>query len=336
MSIKRAEVRTLLRSAMDHSGDYNFSDAQSAARNALVKFIGLDGNASVRELMLHKDAMFAIIDEAIDEILPLRIQNRVSEFAEIQTIPRNGKAVFSVRTTAASRQRVAMGIQRGARGGIYKARRLDSADYTVETRVETVGWAITLEEILTGTRTLAELVTILAEAWEEKIYIEVFNSMSAAAAAAPAVNKVTGAAETIDKASLDKLIAIVRGYGAPTIMAFPSQAGLIPFNDGSAADKDDYRNQGYVGKYKGTPVILLPNYIARHGEDKIDWVFKEDKLFVIPAGVKPVKVVFQGDSFTKEIPQAHGGMEFHQHRMLGVGVVFNKNIASYALKDIWN
>lgn len=332
---KRNEVRTLLRSAMINEGNYNFSDAQVAARNSLIQFFGFNEEASIRELMTQKESMFAIIDEVIDEILPLRIQNRTAEFAETMNIPRNGQARFTVKTTAASRNRVAMGIQRGARGGIYKARRLDGQDFTVDTRVETVGWAITLEEILTGTRTLAELVEVLADAWEEKIYIEVFYSLTAAAEAAPAINKTTGSATTVEESQLDKLVSIVRGYGSPMIMAFPSQAGLIPYNKESAADKDDARNQGYVGKYKGTPVVLLPNYIAVHNNDGIQWVFKEDRLFVIPAGTKPVKVVFQGESYTKEVPQAHGGLEFHQHRMMGVGVVFNKNIASYKLTDIW-
>lgn len=334
MRIDKNQMTTLLKSAMNPSGNYDFNDAQVAAKNGLIAYFGLE-NASIREMLVRKNEMFVLIDQVIDEILPIRIQNRTSEFAEISQIARNDKAKFTVKTSAASRQRVAMGIQRGARGGIYKARRLDGVDFTIDTRVETVGWQITLEEILTGTRTLAELVDIITEAWEERIYIEVFQALNSAAASAPAVNKVTGTNTSVDQAQLDKLISIVKGYGSPMILAFPSQIGLIPFNLEGAADKDDMRNQGYVGKYKGTPVVQLPNYIAVHNNDGIEWVFKEDKLFIMPANTKPVKVVFQGESYTAEVQQAHGGLEFHQHRIMGVGVVFNKNIASYALKDIW-
>lgn len=333
--MKYNELKQLLVEAANPTkANLNFNDVQSAAVNALKEYLGV-GSASIREILRNQDIMFDIINEVVDEVLPIKLQERTREFAEVMQIERDQKAVFNIRTTNASRQRVARGIQKGARGGIYKARRLDGTTFEVATMVETVGYMITLEEILTGTRTINELVEVLADAWEEKIYIEVFGALSAAAAAAPAVNKVIGTT-TIAEEHLDPLIGIVRGYGVPTILAFPQHAAKIPLNKSAEVDKVDVRERGYVGTYKGTNVVILPNYIVNHGDSAITWVFDENKVFILPANEKPVKVVLQGESYTSEVNQAHGGKEFHQHRLMGIAVLFNKNIASYQLTDIWS
>lgn len=330
------ELKQLLIAASKPAPEINFSDAQSAAKNALMKYFGLE-NASTRELSRRKYEIFDVINEVIDEVVPGMVQDRTSDFAEIKNIARNEQAIFTIPTTNASRRRMHKAIQRGARGGIYKAYRLDGKDLAVTTRVESVGYMVTLEELLTGQRLLSEMIGIVADAWVEKIYIEVFQALSSAAASAPSVNKVIGTSNTtVDNAYLDKLIAIVKGYGRPVIMGFSQHLALISNVQDLEADALDVRNGGYVRVYKGTPIVELPNYIAAHTDTVVDWVFSEDKIFIMPSEQKPVKLVFQGESFTQEVGQAHGGFEYHNHRMMGLAVLFNQYIASYALVDGWD
>lgn len=340
----KADLLVILKEATNPTlVEFSEKETQNSARRALASFLGVDlDNLTVRDINRYSVDVFDIISTVVDDVVADRLQTRMGEFAEIKKIGRNEQARFVIRTNAASEIRLGQGIRQGARGGIYKARRLDGREFILDTTVETVAYLVTLEEILTGTRTIKELVDILTAAWEEKIYIEVFNNLSAAAEQAPSFNKVTGSTTAINNESLDKLIAIVSAYGRPAIFGFRQHLALLgntfikddvkAIND---ADLMDIRNKGYVGTYKGTPVIELPNYIAVHNDDKLEWVFNENKLFILPANEKPVKVVFQGESYTAEVNQPHGGKEFHQHRMIGVGVVFNKNIASYELKDNW-
>ena len=59
-------------------------------------------------------------------------------------------------------------------------------------------------------------------------------------------------------------------------------------------DLDELKDNGYIGKYKGTPIIKLPNYIVDETTNA-EWLLDESKLFVLPAGEKPVKVALKGD-----------------------------------------
>lgn len=343
--MKYTDLKALLVAAANpvrNNLEFTNEEVQSAATNALVKYFGVE-DLSIRSLNRYRNEIFEVINEVVDEVLPKKLEDRISDFAEIKQIARNEEAMFTVKSPLASRRRLMKGIQKGARGGIYKARRLDDAQFKVRTMVETVGYMVTLEEILTGQRTIKELIDVLVDGWTEKVYYEVFMSLSAAAQSAPAVNQVTGSNSSINNASLDKLVAIVAGYGEPRILGFRQHLALLGNNyitntagkTATGEDAADIRNKGYVGIYKGTSVIELPNYIASHNSAGIEWIFQEQRLFILPANEKPVKIVLQGESYTAEVEQAHGGVEYHQHRMMGIGVMFYNYIASYQLVDIW-
>lgn len=342
--MKFNELKTLLVAAANptrHNLEFSNEEVQSAATNALIKYFGVE-DLSIRSLTKHRAEMFDVINEVVDEVLPKALEDRVADFAEVKQIARNEKAIFTVKSTLASKRRLMKGIQKGARGGIYKARRLDDAQWEVRTMVETVGYQVTLEELLTGQRTIKELIDVLADAWTEKIFYEVFMALSSAAQSAPSINQTSGS--VIDNAELDKLIAIVAGYGQPKILGFRQHLALLGNNyitntagrTATGEDAADIRAKGFIGVYKGTDVIEFPNYIAAHLENEIQWVFPEDRLFVLPADEKPVKIVLQGESYTAEVNQPHGGVEYHQHRMMGIGVLFNQYIASYELVNIWS
>jgi hypothetical protein len=343
MKMNRTELKDLLVAAAKNKGIANFSssDVQSAAQNALVEHFGFK-DASMRDIRAQKEAVFAVIEEVIDEVVPMMVQDRTGDFAEIQTFPRNASILYKIPVAEESRRRMYRAIKPGARGGIYKAYRLDGYTITVQPEIHTVGYAITLEELLTGQRTVQDLVTVIADAWMEKIYTKVFEALNVAAIAAPAVNQVQSATGTeIVNEYLDKLISISRAYGNPVILGFPSQLRLLANVPGTITgyanpqDLDDIRNRGYIGLYKGVPLVELPNYIVSHNQAGLEFLFSENKLFIVPAGVRPVKVAFQGESHLEEVKQPTGGFEYHNHRIFAVTVIFKNHICTYQeLEDV--
>ena len=334
--MNKVELKQLLVAAARNKAIANFSvgDVQSAATNALVEHFGFK-DASFRDIRSQKEAVFAVIEEVIDEVVPMMVQDRTGDFAEVQTFPRNSSIMYKIPMAEESRRRMYRALKPGARGGIYKAFRLDGYTINVTPEIHTVGYAITLEELLTGQRTVQELVTVIADAWMEKIYEKVFLALNTAATAAPTANQVTSATGTeIVNEYLDKLIAVTRAYGNPVILGFPAQLRLLANVPGTITgyanpqDLADIRQRGYIGLYKGVPLVELPNYIIQHG-NTIDWLFSENKLFIVPAGVRPVKVAFQGESHLEEVKQPAGGYEYHNHRIFAVTVLFKNHICSY-------
>lgn len=332
----RKELMTLCVAAAKNEASANFTanDVQEAARNAILKYIGVeDGELNARQLREYRNEVFGIIEEVVDAVLPSKMTDILGQFAEVKSFARDDQVKFRVEGVGAGRIKAA--IVPGARGGIYRARRLDNKDMYLNTHVETIGYMITLEELLTGSRNIADIVAIIAEGLAEKVWIEIVKALRAAYASVPARNKATATGDVIDLAGVDKVVRTIGAYGKPIIVGFSALVDQINNKVGFSgatpnlpgADLDEIRRQGYVGLYKGTPVVKLPNYFV--DESNTTWMFKESDLFIMPTEGKPVKVAFQGDAYTAEVQQPHGGMEWHLHKMMGVGILFYNAIGIY-------
>lgn len=340
------ELKSALVAALQNQQVNNFSAEQvnDAAVNALREACGLDANASIRDLA--RSNAFELIEEAVDEILPIKIQNALGQFAEVKTFARDAEVVFNIEKIGTRRAKLT--ISKGSRAGIYKAARLASKSFSLTTDVYTVAVYVTLEEILLGTVTLAELFNNILEGFEEIVYKETFNALAAGSTIGynSLGNTWSGAAGTVNvgsnltgitttpanlTAALDTVIPIVKQYGQPTI--FGSYKYLATIYNPLAStpgypngqDSLDVRQYGFVQIYKGTKVVELPNYLIDEKNDT--WFYADNFVFVIPTGARPVKVAFRGDMVIQKNQQAVGGEKWEAHKIMGVGVAMANNYA---------
>ena len=327
------ELKTLIKSALTPASA-NFS-ADNALVEAICETYDLR-TASAREIRAHQAEVFALIEEQIEAVLPKAVENIVGGFAEVKTFAYDAEPVFELKGMGKARAR--MGIVPGARAGIYKARRLDNKYVSVPVKVETVAVMVTLEEILLGKMSLAELMANIANGYAELIYINAIKALRTAKTLAPAANCKTGSG--FDGAALDGLVSIARAYGSPVIMGFRSALSKINNGAGwdnvtpniSAADADDIRRAGVIAMYHGVPVVELPNYLV--DETNSGFVFSEGDIFVLPAESRPVKVAMKGDLVIVENQHATGSMEQQAHRLMGVGLVLANNVCVYTDSSI--
>lgn len=331
----RTELNTLFKAAMSPvSVNFSAQDANDAAIAAILETYGLQ-DASAREIRARQAEVFAIMEEAIEEMLPAAITDVVGGFTETRTYARDAEPIFEIR--GLGKRRARLGIIEGARGGIYKARRLDNKSFQVTTKTWTVKVFVTLEDILLGNYSLAELMANIRDGFVEKIYIAAVQALRTAKTHAPAANIASG--NGFVEATVDNLIAIARQYGDAIIMGF--RPAISKINNGanwstypnhSTADADDIRNRGFVTIYKGVPVVELPNYLV--DENNAEWVFKAGDLFILPAASKPVKVAMRGDLTIVEDAHPSGSVEQNAHRMMGVGLALVNDVCVYTDLDI--
>ena len=330
------EMKTLLRSAMaPNPAQFSAAEANTAAINAIIEKYGLQ-DASAREIRMAQPAVFAMIEEAVEELLPRAIEDVVGGWVETKTFARDAAPVFELKGIGKGRAR--LGITEGARGGIYKARRLDTRSFEVPCKVETIGNFVTLEEILLGTVSLAELMANITEGFVEKIYINCVKALRTAKTLAPEANIKSG--NGFAPATVDGLVRIASAYGTPVIMGFRSAIAKI--NNGTnwtgvtpnvaLSDLDDMRTKGFVGMYKGVPVVEIPNYIADEGNN--EFVFMENDIFILPTEGKPVKVAMKGDVYVQDYTHPSGSVEQNAHRIIGVGLLLANSICVYTDNDI--
>lgn len=327
----RQELRTLFRAAMTANvGNFSSNDTNEAAINAILETYDLK-DASAREIRARRNEIFAIIEEVVQEQLPAAIADVVGGFVETKTYARDAEPVFEIK--GIGKRRARLGIIEGARGGIYKARRLDNKNFAIPVKTWTVKVFVTLEDILLGNYSLAELMANIRDGFVEKVYIESVKALRTAKTLAPAANVTEQNGFNAD--AMDKLVSIANQYGDAVIMGF--RPAIAKINNSvnwtevvpniATGDLDDVRMRGFVGTYKGTPVVEIPNYLL--DETNTKWQYKVEDIFILPAAAKPVKVAMKGDLVIIEDPHPSGSVEQNAHRMVGLGLALANNVCVY-------
>lgn len=317
-----------LTAALQGNASTNFSatDVNDAAIAAILKEAGLPENPSPRQIRDNERAIFSLIEEAVDEILPKKLENVLGGFAEVKTFARDAEVAFNIEKVGKNRAKLT--ISKGARGGIYRAARLDSRYFSPATSVYTAAVYVTLEELILGTMTLAELFNNILEGFQEVVYKETFNALAhGASAVGEDVNAIIKPVQASElTAALDEVLPKVKQYGVPTIFGSYKQLSTIANPASEIApnlmDAQDVRDNGFVQIYKGTKVVELPNYLVN---DK--WAYDEDVVFVLPAGAKPAKVALKGELEIVRNTQATGSEKWEAHKVMAVGLAMANNYA---------
>ena len=319
------------------SANFSAEETDKAAVNALLKEIGIDENSTGREIRAKEDLAFALIEEAVDEILPKKLEGVLQEFAEVRQFARDAEVLFNIEKIGKNRAKLT--ISKGARGGIYRAAKLDRKYFSVDTTIQTVAVSVTLEEIILGTLSLAELYSNILEGFEEIVYKEVFNALASAKPVAGYDRSGHDSPTTVKSSlgsAIDKVMPYVKQYGIPTI--FGSYQALANLSNPASEwhpemnDSAERRQYGFVQLYKGAKVVELPNYLVDNKNEK--WFYDPKFVFVLPSGVKPVKVALKGDLTLIRNNTAVGSEKWEAHKLIGVGVAMANNFAVIEVTDL--
>lgn len=335
------ELFKLLNAALKNeapaSGNFSSEDVNEAAINAILTKVGLSTNATSREIRKNQDTIFALIEESVDEVLPKSLEGVLQEFAEVKQFARDAEISFNIEKVGKGRAKLT--IMQGARNGIYKAAKLSSRYFSPVTKVYTVAVAVTAEELMLGTLSLGELYSNILDGFKEQVYLEVFNAL-AAGTPALGTSRIGGNTQstTLDAlgAAIDTVLPIVKQYGVPTIFGSYQTVSTL-LNDADAShvdlvDSAEKRQYGYIQTYKTARVVELPNYLIGTSNDT--WFYDPKYVFVLPSGIKPVKVALKGDLTLKRNADPVGGEKWEAHKIMGVGLAMANNYAVITVTDL--
>ena len=317
--------------------NFSASDVNTAAVAERLKALGIPENATGREIRAHRDEAFALIEEAVDEILPQSLQDVFGRFAEVRTFPRDAEVVFNIEKVG--RNRAKLVISRGSRGGIYRTARLANKDFGVQTRVYTAASYVELEDILLGRTSLGERYNDILEGFQEELRREVFNALAAGAPLSGYDRINGGNASNVTTTlsalgtAIDKVVPYVKAYGVPTI--FGSYAAISAISNpvsNTSLDSADIREKGFVQIYKGRQVVELPNYLTSLSND--EWFYHPSYVFVIPGDIKPVKIALRGEAYRQDNKSAVGTEKWELNKRMGVGIARANNFAVIKVSDI--
>lgn len=303
---------------------FSYSDLNETLRTELRELAGT--YALYRE---NKNVVFELIEETINDILPVKVLEQYGQFAEIKTFAQGDKPVFKQKITSAARRRAKQFITKVGLAGVYEVFKLDGKEYEVQTTAFGGAAQISIEEFLDGRVDFADVLDIVMEGLDEAIYLEIEKALIGAADSLTTANKVTETQFKEDK--MDKLIAIADSYGRSSIYCTYEFAATMVPSEGWISDnmKDQKWNNGYLANYKGHNVIVLNQSYT--DETNTTKVIDPSYAWIIPTGSseKPVKIAFEGTTLVDERSNADWSKEIQVYKKLGVGALITNNICVY-------
>lgn len=281
-----------------------------------------------RTFQENKNTIFRLLEETVDDVLPARVMEQYSQFAEIKTFAQGDKPIFTQRITTASKRRARQFIGKVGLNGLYEVFRLDGTSYEVTTNAIGGAAKIGFEEFLDGRVNFADVLDIVMEGLDQCIYVEIEKQLIGAVKNVQSANKSLNT--SFDEKEMDRLISIADAYGRATIYCtFEFAATMIPATGWiSDAMKDTMWNNGYLGNYKGHQVVVLPQ--SFEDETNMVKVIDPSYAWIIPTGAeKPVKIAFEGGTIAQEFSGYDQGQEIHMYKKVGVRAIFSNAICVY-------
>lgn len=278
----------------------------------------------------NKNAIFALIEETLDEVLPKKVIEQYNQFAEVKTFAQGDKPIFKRKLN--SRARAKQFVTRVGLAGIYEVFKLAKSEESFEVRTSAIGGAaqIGFEEFLDGRVDFGEVTAIVMEGMDELIYKEVAHALKASINQLPPANYC--AVNGFDEYAMDTLVNIAAAYGTPVIYCTKEFATrMIPQEAWryTEAMKTELYKTGRLADYKGTQVVILEQGFEDETNSKK--VIDPGYAWVIPTGAdsKPVKIAFEGNTIVDEYVNKDRSREIQVYKKVGVVCMLANNICAY-------
>jgi hypothetical protein len=329
-----AELRELARHAARRTAPTEFSVANvdAAIADEFKKMTG-----SINNFMRNRYDIYDIIIENADEIVPVKVMDAMGQFAEVIAIANGDQKVF--KRGGLGRNRAKKFLTQVGLNGLYETFRLDHETFTIG--MKSIGGAVGIdfERMMDGAESLAEFMSVLAEAQEDAIYVEVQNALIAAAESTvmPGANKVAGAYSAAD---LQKLVNIVKTYGgsatifaSPEFVAAMGPDAIVPPTANlpgvyNPRDIEDIAANGRIKMFRGTPVVELRQSFLDEKNEQV--MINPQFAYVLPSGKeKIVKVLLEGATQMYDVVNPDQSIEIHTYKKVGVGILAFNNWGIY-------
>lgn len=304
---------------------FSYSDLNNTLRSEMNEIAGT--YSLYRE---NKNTLFALMEEVITDVLPAKVMEQYGQFAEVKTYRQGEKPIFTQKITEASKRRAKQFITKVGLAGRYEVFKLDGRSYEVTTSAYGAACQIAIEEFLDGRVDFAELLNIIMEGLDEKIYLEIANALIGTVANLQAANRYEGT--TFVEKEMDGLLAVADSYGngnATIYCTFEFASTMIPSNEWfSDAMKAQKWENGYLATYKGHNVVVLRQSYT--DETNTTKVIDPSYAWIIPGGAeKPVKIALEGDTLIKETEHDDWSRDLQMYKKIGVAAIVYNDICVY-------
>lgn len=281
------------------AADYDY---EAALRDELKKLL-CDENGRLNRYKYERNKidLFELLSQNLDEVLPQSLTSALDMFTEIMRVPQGSRPEFRV---TRGKQRGKQFVTRATESGNYETFRLDRDRFDLH--IFAIGGAgqVDFERYLDGIESITDIYEVINEGMVDRIFELIQEMLLSTWKKMLPANKVLG--NDFNPAAMKKLCNTVAAYGSPVIYcsaAFAAEMvnAIVYNNTTKISDQDmvDIRERGYIGKFQGVPVVIMPQSFTDETNEKL--VMNPSFAYVIPTGKeKMIKLIFEGNSYFRE------------------------------------
>ena len=328
------ELRDLARHAARGTAPAEFS-VNSVDAAVADGFKNLTG--SINNFMKNRYDIYDIIIENADEIVPGKVMDAMSSFAEVIQLANGEKKLF--KRGGLGRNRAKKFLTQVGLNGLYETFRLDEETFTLS--VKAIGGAVSIdfERMMDGAETLSEFMDVLTEAQVDGIYGEVQKALMAAVenTAMPQANKFAGSYAASDLLALVNTVKVYGGsatiFASPEFIAAMGVDAIVPPTANVPGvyhpdDIDAIHTLGRIKLFRGTPVVELRQSFLDETNTQV--MIHPQFAYVLPSGKeKVVKIAMEGGTQMYDVVNPDQSIEIHTYRKIGVGILAFNNWGVY-------
>ena len=320
---------------------YSVEEREDAIRAKLFEVLEVEGyedkKAFRRAMRRHKVDVFEIIEEVIDNVLAngdyLR-DNFIKQFVEVRNLALGDENRFYIEGE------VQLEVAEFS-GSHYdlKRQRLDVGDhFSVTMKDYGIKVYEYTERIASGRVDFGTIIAEISKAVDRKMVDVAEATFTKAVEKEPSAFKL---ANVSTSTGVDKILEVIQHVeacnGAEPILVGTKTAirklnGVIDVAMYSDNMKDEMNNNGLVATFQGYRCMELAQ---GHKLGTFDFIMPNDKIYILAGDQKPVKIVLEGETETKEISDGttnpDGTQEQTVRYKMGSAVLYGGVIGSLTL-----
>lgn len=325
-----AERNELVKLAVDaYKGSvekYSQGESQEALRQALIELNGGSTKLNYRNIRDGKCAgLFSLIEEILAKtvIEGLQEDDFFMNMVDFRNVAEGDAPVFVIEDS------VLFTVDDTADGtqAVRRQRIAGESEVTLKTVMKTVRIYEELNRILAGRVDFNHLIDVVAESFKQKLLNDIYTMWYSITAAQLGGSDYCSAGTYDEDTVLDIIehVEAAAGGRPVTILGTKKAVRNLAMSIMSDSAKEDLYNNGYYGRFFGSPVIVLPQ---RHRVGSTAFVFDDDVLTFVAGDARPVKVVYEGDPLMIMGDPLHNmdlTQEYFYGEKYGVGLVMAQN-----------
>lgn len=304
---------------------FNEVDGNTALRRAILDAVG--GEWSYYAYMDNKGKFFQVLSEVLALPLGAGLTKAFEGLVSVNTIGLTDKRVIKIKDSSLFKVcKVARGNNSIVRNKIY------NKQITVQTEPYGVKIYAEWDEFITGQVDFAELIDRVKKSIASETALRIAGALADTFNAS--TNPLYNVAGTFAEASLDALIARVKAKTGMSVAIYGTATGLGKISTSVVAEssKETYANLGYYGKYKGTPMVELPQSYLNGTET---FALADNEIYVLPTGLNLIDLTYAGDPVVVETTdnnaRADQQIEFQIVYNMSITVLMTKFFAIYQI-----